>query len=66
MYGLGYNLLIFVYDKIDDSSSHSSRLSIQNAIFVLKEHSGDYQTTRGIIGILERDGNKDDIVSFLE
>lgn len=35
-------------------------------IFIASERTGDYQTTRGLRDILERGGNKDDIVAFLE
>jgi len=35
-------------------------------IFVARERTGDYQTTYGLKGILSRNGNKDDIVAFLE
>jgi len=35
-------------------------------IFVARERTGDYQTTYGLKGILNRNGNKDDVVAFLE
>lgn len=31
-----------------------------------RERTGDYQTTYGLKEILRRDGNKDDIVAFLQ
>lgn len=65
VYGLGYNLLIFVYDKTDDHEYKTGRLDMQHTIFVEKERTADFQTTMGLIGILERDGNKDDVISFL-
>lgn len=66
VYGLNYHLVVFVYEKRDDSKTQSAHLDFRHAIFVEKEHTADYQTTKGIIGILERRGNKDDIVAFLE
>jgi hypothetical protein len=30
-----------------------------------KSRTADYQTTRGILEILERDGNRDDVIAFL-
>ena len=63
--GLGYSLLIFVYQKTDDSVTQASRLDILHAIFVDKSRTADYQTTRGIRDILERDGNVDDLVGFM-
>ena len=66
VFGLGYHLLVFVYYKYDDSDTRTGRLDIQHAIFVDKNRTGDFQTTRGILDILSRDGNKDDILAFLE
>jgi len=65
IYGLGYNLLIFIYDKIDDISKQQAKLNILHTIFIKKEKTADYQTTKGIQEILKRNGNKDDIISFL-
>jgi len=66
VYGLGYHLLVFVYEKKDDNKKRVARLDFQHAIFVHKEHTADYQTTRGILELLDRDANKDDIIAFLE
>jgi hypothetical protein len=65
VYGLGYSLLIFVYEKFDDHERRTGRLNMQHTIFVEKEKTGDFQTTKGLLDILDRDGNKDDVVSFL-
>ncbi|MEM6403420.1 MAG: restriction endonuclease [Cyanobacteria bacterium P01_D01_bin.116] len=66
VYGLGYHLLVFTYEKSDDSRTQTARLNFRDAIFVAREKTGDYQTTYGLIGILNRNGNKDDIVAYLE
>lgn len=65
IYGLGYGLLIFVYDKTDDAVSRTAQLKILHAIFVEAERTGDFQTSRGLRSILENAGNRDDIVAFL-
>lgn len=65
VYGLGYHLLIFVYDKIDDPQSATGRLDIQHTIFVDAQRTGDFQTTRGLSAILQNDGNLDDVQAFL-
>lgn len=65
VYGLGYNLLVFVYDKYDDHENRTGRLNMEHTIFVEKERAADFQTTKGLLDILERDGNKDDVVAFL-
>jgi len=66
VYGLGYHLLVFVYEKIDRHELRAAQLSIRHAIFIARERTGDYQTTYGLKGILNRNGNKDDVVAFLE
>lgn len=66
VYGLGYDLLVLVYEKKDDPVGATARLTFRHAVHLGKEHTGDFQTTKGILGILEREGNKDDIVAFLE
>jgi hypothetical protein len=65
VYGLGYHLLVFVYDKYDNPVNRTGRLNMQHTIFVEKSKTGDFQTTKGIIDILSRDGNKDDIIAFM-
>ncbi|MCS1408764.1 MAG: hypothetical protein M2R45_01941 [Verrucomicrobia subdivision 3 bacterium] len=45
--GLGYSLLVFVYEKTDDKVSRTARLKILHAIFVDASRTADYQTTRG-------------------
>lgn len=65
IYGLGYHLLIFVYEKIDDDKNKTAQLNMQHAIFVKKERTADFQTTKGLLGIIARDGNKDDVISFI-
>ncbi|MEH1773356.1 hypothetical protein [Nostoc sp.] len=45
VYGLGYHLLILVYEKIDEHSSRTANLKFQNVVFVSRERTGDYQTT---------------------
>src|ERR1019366_1295967 len=66
IYGLGYNLIVFVYEKSDDGARQTGRLNIQHTIFIQKERTGDYQMTRGLREIIERDGNVDDLVVFMQ
>lgn len=65
VYGLGYNLLLFVYDKRDNQQDGTATLSFVSCAFIDKSRTADYQTTRGILEILARDGNHDDIMAFL-
>ena len=66
IYGLGYSLLIFVYEKKDDRKRRAAVLDILHTIYVDKEKTGDYQTTTGILKILENNGNEDDLLAFLQ
>lgn len=65
IFGLGYSLLVFVYDKTDDNRNKSAHLRIVHVIYVQKECTSDYQTTLGLRQIVDNGGNQDDIVAFL-
>jgi len=62
---LGYHLLIFVYDKIDDPELRAGRLQIIHTIFVDKEQTGDYQITRGIRQLIADEANKEELIGFM-
>jgi len=66
IYGLGYSLLVFVYEKTDNPQTSTGNLNVLHTIFVSKERTADFQTTRAIRQILENEGNKDDIMAFFE
>ena len=66
IYGLGYNLIVFVYEKTDDAAARTGRLNMRHTIFVEQNRTADYQTTRGLREILERDGNAADLVAFIQ
>lgn len=65
IYGLGYSLLVFVYEKSDDANVGAARLNILHTFFVEKERTADFQTTSGLRKILENDGNEDDLTAFM-
>lgn len=65
IYGLGYSLLVFVYDKKDDRKSKTSTLTIKHVIFVEAHRTADFQTTSGVLKILDNAGNSDDLVGFM-
>ncbi len=66
IYGLGYSLLVFVYEKTDDPGTSTGNLNILHTIFVDERRTADFQTTTGLRRIIENQGNKDDILAFLE
>jgi len=66
IWGLGYCVLVFVYDKSDDHKTRTGKLNILHVVFVDKYRTADYQTTSGIKKILDNDGNIDDLIAFME
>jgi hypothetical protein len=66
IYGLGYSLLVFVYDKADDAKSKTSKLDIQHAVYIDSSRTADFQMTKGLLEILDREGNGDDLVAFMQ
>ncbi|MEZ5170290.1 MAG: restriction endonuclease [Acidimicrobiia bacterium] len=66
IFGLGYDLLVFVYEKTDTHETQSAAIDVRHALFIDRSRTGDYQTTRGILEILDRDGNLDDLLAFME
>ena len=63
--GLGYSLLVFIYNKSDNNKSRTANLQILHTLFIDASCTADYQTTRGIQEILERGGNIDDLIAFI-
>lgn len=66
IYGLGYSLLVFVYDKTDERRRRAARLNIIHTIFVAAAQTGDFQTTTGLRRLVESRANRDDVLAFFE
>ena len=60
--GLGYNLLVFVYDK-DDSNEHNIKFIAVD--FVVAEHTADFQITKQLLDAVKNEGNDDDLFAIL-
>lgn len=65
IYGLGYNLIVFVYKKIDDTKQKKGMLEFVSCTYIDQSRTADYQTTTGLRQIIENKGNADDIFAFL-
>jgi hypothetical protein len=65
IYGLGYSLLIFVYEKLDQVIEQTATLKILHTVFVEAERTADFQMTKGIRQILDNQANQDDLIAFL-
>lgn len=66
VFGLGYNLLVFVYDKADDAVSKTAILNFVSCSFVSKERTGDYTTTFRLREMVNDQANEEDIVAYLQ
>jgi len=66
IFGLSYSLLVFVYDKADGPRTRTATLNILHTIYVEARRTADYQMTRGILEILDRAGNEEDLVAFFQ
>lgn len=65
IFGLGYNLIVFVYEKIDNHETKKGALNFVSCTYIDKSRTADFQTTTGILNIIRNKGNKDDIFAFL-
>ncbi|MCB9831096.1 MAG: restriction endonuclease [Planctomycetes bacterium] len=67
VYGLGYDLLVFVYEKHNDAGRGAARLEILHLIYVEAALTGDHQTTHGLLALLGREegATSDEIVAYL-
>ncbi|MCL2398365.1 MAG: restriction endonuclease [Defluviitaleaceae bacterium] len=62
IFGLGYNLLVLVYDKKDVDGT--SKLRFQNCTFVSQECTADFTTTKRLAEMLKDGAIKEDILSY--
>jgi hypothetical protein len=62
IFGLGYNLLVLVYEKTD--TSETSRLNFKNCTFISKDRTADFTTTKRIIEMIQDGAIKEDIVAY--
>lgn len=65
IFGLGYHLLVFVYDKVDDSKSKTANLNFVSCSFVSKERTADYTTTFRLREMVKDKANIEDIIAYL-
>ena len=65
IFGLGYSLLVFVYNKVDNARARKGNLEMLHVVYVDAKRTADYQTTTGLRKIIENSGNVDDIIGFM-
>lgn len=66
IFGLGYNLLVFVYDKTDDFKNQTAILNFVSCSFVSKERTADYTTTYRLRQMVSDKANEADIIGYLQ
>ena len=65
IFGLGYNLLVFVYDKTDNPKTKAATLNFVSCSFVSKERTADFTTTFRLRQMVEDHANEADIIAYL-
>lgn len=65
IFGLGYNILVFVYEKEDNPRTQVSILKFVSCSFISKERTADYSITTHLRLMIKEKCNIDDIISFL-
>jgi hypothetical protein len=65
IFGLGYNLLVFVYDKVDDTKTKTTILDFVSCSFISKERTADYTTTFRLREMVNDNANTEDIIAYL-
>ena len=65
IFGLGYNLLVFVYDKQDDPTTETTVLDFVSCAFVSMERTADYTTTYRLREMISDGANEEDVMAFL-
>lgn len=66
IFGLGYNLLVFVYEKTDDPKAQTANLNFVSCSFVSKERTADYTTTFRLREMVRDKANEADIIAYLQ
>lgn len=65
IFGLGYNLLVFVYSKTDDPKTKTANLNFVSCSFVARERTADYTTTFRLREMVKDKANEVDIIAYL-
>ena len=65
IFGLGYNLLVFVYDKTEKSNINTANIDFISCSFLEKERTADYTTTFRTREMIQDGAIKEDIMAYL-
>lgn len=65
IFGLGYNLLVFVYDKSDNPNKQTTTLNFVSCAFITSERTADYTTTYRLREMINDHAQVADIEAYL-
>ncbi len=65
IFGLGYNLLVFVYEKSDDTDKGTAVLNFMSCTFLDRFRTADYSITYRLREMIKDGANKEDVVAYL-
>jgi hypothetical protein len=65
IFGLGYAILVFAYEKKDDAKTATAVLNILHTVFVAEHRTADFTMTRLIRQHLEAGCNAEDLIGLL-
>ena len=65
IFGLGYNLLVFVYEKADNARKGIAKLDFVSCSFLEKERTADFTTTYRLREMIQDGAIKEDIIAYL-
>jgi hypothetical protein len=65
IFGLGYNLLVFVYDKHDVAKTKKALLDFVSCSFIEADRTADFQTTTALQQMINNKANAEDIFAYL-
>ncbi|MGC8539505.1 MAG: restriction endonuclease [Phycisphaerae bacterium] len=65
IFGLGYHLLVFVYEKVDNSRKKTSNLFFRHTIFLDQSKTADFQITKGLRQLLKNKANEEELAAYI-
>lgn len=64
VYGLGYGLIVFVYEKSDDDVTKMANMNFVSCSYIDSERTSDFTLTSSIIRDLENGANEEDLIAL--
>jgi len=65
IFGLGYSLLVFVYEKKDDPTTNTAVLNMLHTVYVERRRTADFTMTKLIRRHLDAGGNAEDLIGLM-